>query len=90
MLKSNYKIEELSDDKLIIRDIGPHDKYATVTNDVDNVVKTLYETGHLTDNMRLFYYDSYNDFDEIIHLNSRFLRFKPIPQLPVCINIINE
>ncbi len=53
MLKSNYKIEELSDDKLIIRDIGPHDKYATVTNDVDNVVKTLYETGHLTDNMRV-------------------------------------
>ena len=78
MSTSNYSIIEHDDEKLVIRDTGnPHDKYATVTSDVDNVVKTLYHTGHLTSGMRLYYYDADNAFDEIVHHNARFLRFAP-------------
>jgi hypothetical protein len=64
MKKSNYKIIEVNDDFVIIRDIGPWNEYLSVTNDAENVVKDL--ANLLADGRRLAYYDSENCLDEIL------------------------
>jgi len=55
MRKSNYTIvrepfaytkSQREDEALIIRDLGPWDKFMTVTNNAENVVKELFEAGH--------------------------------------------
>lgn len=59
--------DECSCRKITIRDIG---EYITVTSDVRAVVQWLYINGILGDPdrpLRLYYYDSYNKKDEIIH-----------------------
>lgn len=63
--------------RLIIRDVGPHDQFKTVTNDVENVVRVLAAHGLLSRLERLFYFDSDGDFSEIIVNDGRFVRFAP-------------
>lgn len=77
MSRSNYRIEESSDTALVIRDLGPWNRYKTVTNDADNVVAELHASGKLG-NRRLFYYDSDGRRDELVHDgNGVFLTFAP-------------
>lgn len=80
---ANYAIvlAESNDERLVIRDIGPHHLFKTVTNDVEHVVMNLalYPPGHLT-GRRLFYYDSDGQLDEICHENGRFVGFAPGPR----------
>lgn len=66
-------------DSLVIQDIGNHATDHTVTNDVENVVKTLYAGGYLKTGQPLFYFDSAGDLDEILHSDGHFIDFKPGP-----------
>jgi len=77
--QANYVIcwEECTDSVLLIRDVGPHDRHPTVTNDADGVVKRLYAHGWLQDGKRLEYIDSQGNRDEIKHENGRFVTFIP-------------
>jgi hypothetical protein len=68
----------LSEEPLVIKDIGPWDKYLTVTNDAEAVVESLYATNDLHSGRRLFYYDSAGEKDEILHRDGRFVGFAPI------------
>ena len=79
MRQANYSIvtRECGPGRTVIRDVGPHDKYPTVTNDVENVVDRLRATGHLRE--RLFYYDSEGDLGEILLKDGRFFGFAPGP-----------
>jgi len=61
---------------LIIRDIGPWDIFQTVTNAAEQVVIELVDLGLLPEGRRLFYYDSDNQFDELVIVNSKFSHFK--------------
>jgi len=59
---------ECDADEFVIRDIGPHNVFLTVTNDVEAVVRYLIELGEIGDSKpgrRLFYYDSEGYRDEI-------------------------
>ena len=77
MSRSNYSIEEKGEAFLVIRDLGPWNKFKTVTNDAENVVAELHARGVLG-NRRLFYYDSDGRRDELVHDgNGIFLNFAP-------------
>jgi hypothetical protein len=77
MVRSNFEIaSNISGDDLTIKDLGPWDKYMTVTNDAENVVAELFEEGYLQDGRRLFYYDSENELTELTHENGVFKGFK--------------
>ncbi len=64
---------------LTIRDVGPWDKYMTVTNAAEWVVQQLVAEGLLPDGKRLFVYDSQGDLDEFVIFCGRFAGFKPGP-----------
>lgn len=75
----NYSvIKDRPGEPLVIRDIGPWDKYLTITNGAEEVVKDLFNRGYLPDNRRLFYYDSDGDLDELVHSNGTFVSFAPV------------
>jgi hypothetical protein len=81
MARANYQIvEDLPGQPLVIRDVGPWDQHATVTNDAEFVVAELAHAGKLPGGRRLFYIDSDGIKDEIIHKGGRFLGFAPGPE----------
>jgi hypothetical protein len=72
--EANYRI--VSDDPryLLIDDLGPWDRYATITNAVESVVAEL---APLLRGRRLFYFDSLGHLDEIVVEDGRFHHFAP-------------
>jgi hypothetical protein len=77
--RSNFAVVvgESTEEVLVIRDLGPWDRFGTVTNDAERVVAELYEAGYLPPGRRLFYYDSGGDRDEIVHEGGVFRGFRP-------------
>ena len=70
-MTSNYTIIH-NGDWVAIKDLGPWDEYKTVTNDIENVVKSL---SPLLNNRRLYYVDSELDFSRIHYKGDRFIKF---------------
>lgn len=64
MLRASYRIEEQTDEKVVIRDVGRD--CMSVTNDAEAVVRDLHRNGMLS-GQRLFYYDSEGQLDELKH-----------------------
>jgi hypothetical protein len=69
---------------LVIVDLGPWDKFPTVTNDAENVVAELVARGRLPADRRLFCFDSENNLDELLIKNGNFAGFKPGPRPRAC------
>lgn len=67
----------LGDGPVVIRDVGPWDRHATVTNDAEAVVEDLVRTGRLGPNGRLLYFDSDGQLDAILVKDGRFAGFVP-------------
>lgn len=68
----NYRIENETEDYILIRDLGPHDEYKTVTNEPEWVVH------HLLRRLRgrkLYYIDSEGSTDQILIHDGRFAGF---------------
>lgn len=82
MNRANYAIvEDQPGQPLVIKDLGPWDRHASVTNDAELVVAELAQAGKLPAGRRLFYIDSEGDKDELLHQAGRFLGFAPGPRL---------
>jgi len=80
MKRANYEVvEDFAPEPLIIRDLGPWDRYLTVTNAAETVVDELYSCGALKDGRTLLYIDSNGDMDELVHSEGVFVRFAPGP-----------
>ena len=60
---------------LVLRDMGPHDEYKTITNAAEEVIIELKENGLLSEGRRVFYYDSAGQRDELLHKNGEFYNF---------------
>ncbi len=73
MPEANYQIVRKTDKSLIIRDIGPWSKYMTITNAAEEVVQAL---APQLIGRRLFYYDSEDEFGELLIEAGRFTGFK--------------
>lgn len=79
MRRANFEIvlNETTDVVVVIRDVGPWDQHATVTNAAEHVVAELHGKFGLK-GRRLFYYDSDGRRDELLHDGAgRFTGFGP-------------
>lgn len=68
-VKSSFNVVRVEFDRVIIAD---NDGKRSVTNDAENVVRHLY---NLYGDKRFFYYDTQNEFGELVHRLGEFLRF---------------
>lgn len=78
-LSCNFEIvfKESGPDRLVLRDLGPWDKYRTVTNGIELVLQELKFAAVLPPGRRLFYYDSDGDFTEVLlDEDGKFREFK--------------
>jgi len=66
---------ECDRETITLRDIGPHDKYLTITNDIEGVISRLQKNGMLWRKRRLFYYDSEDEFVEVKVSRGKFQSF---------------
>lgn len=74
---ANYAIElDVPGKPLIIRDVGPFDRFMTITNAAEHVVAELVEAQRLPAGRRLLYFDSYGQLDEIVVRDGKFSGFK--------------
>lgn len=69
-----FSIERETEAYLLIRDEGPWDRHATITNDAEGVVKRLVKR---LAGRGLYYIDSQGDVDEIVVRNGKFAGFYP-------------
>ena len=72
-------IRNRPDEPIVIEDLGPWDRYPTITNDAETVVAMLQKRGYLEPGRRIFYYDSDGQLDEILHDDGVFRGFKAGP-----------
>lgn len=73
MNAAHFGIIEDTDDVLCIRDLGPWDKFKTVTNCAEEVVEHL---APILRGRRLEYIDSEGQRDQILVRDGRFIGFK--------------
>jgi hypothetical protein len=72
--QAQFEIVRSTDVELVIRDVGPWDKYLTITNDAEGVVARV---AQVLAGRRLFYIDSYGDRDELLVRDGKFAGFAP-------------
>jgi hypothetical protein len=77
--EANFIVVEQTYAHILIRDIGPWDKYPTVTNDAENVVKYLAD---VLGSRKLYYFDSEGELGELMVKNGRFAGFAPCQAIP--------
>ena len=70
-------MEDIIGGILVIRDCGDWNYVPTITNDIEYVVISLFQSGALKNEMKLYYYDSYGVKTEIYHSFGRFKGFGP-------------
>lgn len=73
---------ECTRERLVIRDVGPHDRFRTITNDAERVVERLLRDQLLKPGRRLFYYDSQGEYSEILWQDQREIGFAPAESEP--------
>lgn len=81
-MRANYIIVEepfAGQEPIIIKDVGPWDRYSTVTNAAEMVVAELYAQARLVHGQPLYYFDSEGQLDEIVHEHGQFRGFRPGP-----------
>jgi len=72
-MKANYKIITNTNIFLLLKDIGPHDKFLSITNDAENVVKKV---APVLDDRFLYYIDTNNEISELIVKEGKFSSFR--------------
>lgn len=75
-MRARYEIVRNEPWAITIRDVG-HAETTSVTNDAEAVVEDLVRRGVLHNAKRLFYFDSDDNLDEILHAEGAFVGFAP-------------
>lgn len=76
MRTASFEIVEQTAQAVTLRDLGPWDKYPTITNAAEEVVADLSRKGVIKEGQRLLYYDSENELTELLHKESKFVGFR--------------
>jgi hypothetical protein len=69
-------LSDVPDQPLVIRDVGPWDRYPTITNGIEDVVTQLYHLGRLRPGRRFLYVDSDGILTEALHAEGRFTGYR--------------
>jgi hypothetical protein len=75
--QARFSIVGSNPDIMLLRDLGPWNRFMTITNDAEGVVKRVLP---MLGTRRLFYYDSEGELTELIVKDGRFAGFKACPQ----------
>ncbi len=59
-------VRDIKNRPLIVKDLGPWDRFPTITNAAEELVDDLMAKHLLEPGRRLFYYDSENQLDELV------------------------
>lgn len=79
MKTPNYMQVDVTDERILIRDTGPHDEYPTITNNPEAVVAEMTVAfGEDLGGRELHYIDSDGCTDQLIVEAGRFAGFKPV------------
>jgi hypothetical protein len=70
-------MEDVIGGVLVIRDCGDWNHVPTITNDIEYVVFTVYQSGALKNDMKFYYHDSRGIKTEVYHSFGRFRGFGP-------------
>ncbi len=73
MSKANYKIWRETETYVLIRDMGPWDRYPSITNAAEEVVKEL---APMLRDRELYYIDSDGTTDRLLTMGGEFAGFK--------------
>jgi len=73
--RSNWTVEEVNDQHITLRDLGPWDEYMTITNDIESVIKDLSSS---IAGRRVFYYNNNEELNEVVIKNGEFSGFYPV------------
>jgi len=73
-MRAEFTIENETPEYIFIIDTG-HTHTMTVTNDAESVIETLHSEYDLGDR-RVFYRDSENRIDELLHAGARFTGYR--------------
>lgn len=76
MRTASFEIVEQTAQAVTLRDLGPWDKYLTITNAAEEVVEDLSRKGVIKEGQRLLYYDSENELTELLHKEGKFVGFR--------------
>ena len=68
----NYRIENENEDYIVLRDLGPHDQYQTITNAAEWVVAQL---ANRLKGRALYYIDTEDCIDQLLVHDGRFAGF---------------
>jgi len=74
--QANYQILENTAEHIILQDMGPWDKYMTITNAAESVIASLSNIG----SRRVFYYDSEDVLTELLVKDGKFAGFAPVKE----------
>lgn len=74
-IQSMFDIEIVTPQKVVIRDVGGNRGKMSVTNDAENVVRSLYTLGVLKYGVALHYYDTRGHLGGIAHSGGSFTGF---------------
>lgn len=84
MKGANYAIVNDTDEVIVLRDLGPWDRYMTITNAAELVVAELHARNVLKPDKKILYYDSENEMDQLLHDGmGHFRGFAPGPTQPM-------
>jgi len=72
MREAQFQIAYDAHDLLLLRDIGPWDKYPTITNDAEGVVRRV---APILKGRRLLYLSSDDELTELIVQGGQFVQF---------------
>ena len=69
-MRSNFTILSITPEVVVLRDLGPWDRYQTITNDAEAVISHLHKSEVIGDNTKVVYQDSEGEWTELCHDNS--------------------
>ena len=75
--KAHYNLKEITPERIVLEDVGPWDRYMTITNAAESVVEEL-QQNYGIDNRRVYYYDSESELTELLVKDGKFTGFAPI------------
>lgn len=71
-IEANYCLADETDRFIVLRDVGPHDRYKTITNAAEWVVAQLVNR---LKGRRLYYIDTDGNTDELVIHDGKFAGF---------------
>lgn len=73
---AHWNLLSISPERIVLEDVGPWDRYMTITNAAESVVEEVNQRYGIG-KRRLFYYDSSDELTELLVKDGKFAGFAP-------------